>query len=108
MLSIKLPVIVEILVGKLRIQMHSMTHLSIFSYSFYWAKKKTLKETQSCLILDVISVGYPSIPSDEHVSWVLVWVSFDVLNELDDCFTHQVRFIDLELVTDGGHVFLEG
>ena len=39
---------------------------------------------------------------------MLVWVSFDVLNELDDCFTHQIRFIDLELVADGGHVFLEG
>ena len=39
---------------------------------------------------------------------MLVWVSFDVLNELDDCFTHQVRFIDSILVADGGHVFLEG
>ena len=33
----------------------------------------------------------------------LVWVSFDVLYELNNRFTHQVRFIDLILVTDCLH-----
>ena len=77
-------------------------------FRFFRKDKKDPVEGNYRVLSGVMSEGYPSVTSDEHVSWVLVWVSFDVLNELDDCFTHQIRFIDLELVTDGGHVFFEG
>jgi hypothetical protein len=56
----------------------------------------------------VMSEGCPGVTSEEHVPWGLIWVLFDVLDELDNRFTHQVWFIDLELIRDGGHVFLEG
>ena len=56
----------------------------------------------------VVSEGYPSITSDEHLTWILIWVLLDVGDELHDGTSHEVRFIDLVSVTDGGHVFLEG
>ena len=51
---------------------------------------------------------YP-FQSHEHQFPIIRWVRIDGLNELDDCFTHQVGLIDLIVVTDGGHlVFEEG
>ena len=46
--------------------------------------------------------------SDEHIPWGLIWVSFDVLYELDDCLSHEVRLVNVIFVTNGGHFFLEG
>ena len=45
--------------------------------------------------------------SDEHQLPIVFWIVSVGLNELTDCTTHQVRFIDLELVTDGGHLVFE-
>ena len=56
----------------------------------------------------VISEGYPSIPSDEHMTRGLIWVLLDVLYELDDCTSHQVGFVNVIFVTNGGHFVLEG
>ena len=51
---------------------------------------------------------YP-FQSHEHQFPIIRWVRIDGLNELDDCFSHQVGLIDLIVVTDGGHlVFEEG
>ena len=46
--------------------------------------------------------------SDEHVPWSLFRVGTNVGDELCNCFSHQIWFIHLILVTDRGHVFLEG
>jgi len=52
--------------------------------------------------------GYPSVTSEKHMTWILIWVSLDVGDELHDGTSHEVWLIDLITVTDGGHVFLEG
>ena len=38
----------------------------------------------------------------------VIWVLLDVSDKLHDGTPHKVTLVDLELVTDGGHVFLEG
>ena len=44
---------------------------------------------------------------DEHQLPIIRWVRIDVLNELDNCFTHQIGLIDLIGVADGGHLVFE-
>ena len=83
--------------------MHSMTHQSIFFYVFNSPKKKTPKETQWCLILDVISEGYPSVTSDEHKSVVIIIGVRVCLNELSNSTSYKVWFINLILLTNDGH-----
>ena len=48
-----------------------------------------------------------SFQSDEHQLPIILWVRIDGLDELDDCFTHQVGLINLVVVADGGHLVLE-
>ena len=45
--------------------------------------------------------------SDEHQLPIIRWIRIDVLNELDNCFTHQIGLIDLIVIADVGHLFLE-
>jgi len=56
----------------------------------------------------VISEGCPSVTSEKHMTWGLIGVPLDVSDELNDGTSHEVWFINLVSVTDGGHVFLEG
>ncbi|MDC0989022.1 hypothetical protein OAR29_00625 [Rhodospirillales bacterium] len=67
-----------------------MIHPSIFFLIFNEAKKKTPKETQWCLILDVISEGCPSITSDEHKSVVIILGVRMTLNKLSNSTSHKV------------------
>ena len=46
--------------------------------------------------------------SDEHIPWCLFWIGANVGYELCNCFSHQVWFIHLILIANGGHVFFEG
>ena len=62
-----------------------------------------------------ISVGYEntlplkdvSDSSDEHQLPIVFWIVGMSLNELRDCTTHQIRIVDLILVTDIGHFVFE-
>ena len=45
--------------------------------------------------------------SDEHILPIVFWIVSVFLNELTDCTTHQVGLVDLVVVADGGHLFLE-
>jgi hypothetical protein len=55
-----------------------------------------------------ISVEYgDSFLSHEHQFPIILWVRIDGLNELGYRTSHQVGFIDLIIVTDGGHFVLE-
>ena len=45
--------------------------------------------------------------SDEHQLPIVFWIVSVSLNELRDCTTHQVRMVDLEFVTQGGHLVFE-
>ena len=45
--------------------------------------------------------------SDEHMPWGLIRVLLNISDELHDGTSHEIWLINLELVTDGGHVFLE-
>ena len=56
----------------------------------------------------VMSEGCPSVTSEKHMTWGLIGVSLDVIDELHDGTSHEVTLINLISVTDGGHVFLEG
>ena len=58
--------------------------------------------------MGVMSEGFPSVTSEKHMTRGLIGVGTNVGDELCNCFSHQVRFIHLILVTDRGHVFLEG
>ena len=71
-------------------------------------RKKTPQHGVWEFLPGVMSEGYPSIPSNEYIPWGLIRVSFDVLYELDDCLSHEVRLVNVIFVTDGGHILLEG
>ena len=45
--------------------------------------------------------------SNEHILPVILWILSVFLTELTDCASHQVGMVDLILVADGGHLFLE-
>ena len=45
--------------------------------------------------------------SDEHQLPIVFWIVRVLLNELRDCTTHQIRIVDLILVTDIGHLVFE-
>ena len=45
--------------------------------------------------------------SDEHQLPIVLWIVGVLLNELTDCTTHQVRFVDLIGVADVGHLVFE-
>ena len=87
----------------------------VFNYLFSDCPHSTQKDPESkenrvfwgCNIRR-ISVEYEhSFQSDEHQLPIILWVRIDGLNELDDCFTHQVGLIDLIIVTNGGHLVFE-
>ena len=44
---------------------------------------------------------------DEHQLPIVLRMVSVGLNELRDCTTHQIRVVNLILVTDVGHLFLE-
>ena len=48
-----------------------------------------------------------SLQSHEHELPIILWVQIDGLDELDDCLPHQVRLVNVILVTDGGHLVFE-
>ena len=58
--------------------------------------------------MGVMSEGCPSVTSEKHMTWSMVWVLLDVSDELHNGTSHEVTLIDSISVTDGGHVFLEG
>ena len=70
--------------------MHETHNTYTFFYTFNEAKNKTPKETQWCLILDVISEGYPSVTSDEHKSVVIIIGVRVCLNELSNSTSYKV------------------
>ena len=45
--------------------------------------------------------------SDEHQLPIVFWIVSVSLDELTDCASHQVGLVDLEFVTQGGHLLLE-
>ena len=45
--------------------------------------------------------------SNEHILPIILWILSVFLTELTDCASHQVGMVDLILVADGGHLFLE-
>ena len=66
-----------------------------------------------------MSEGYPrdtkinytqgvSDVSDKQQLPIIRWVRIDGLNELDNCFSHQVGLVNVIFVTNGGHFVLEG
>lgn len=83
-------------------------HPSMFSLTFLTPTQKTLQHGVWGIYIGVMSEGCPSVISDEHISWGLIWVLLDVGNELHDGTSHEVTLIDSISVTDGGYVLFEG
>ena len=53
-----------------------------------------------------VEYGY-SLQSDKHQLPIIRWVLIDGLNELGDCLPHEIRLVNVILVTDGGHLVFE-
>ena len=85
-----------------------MEHSGTFSCTFLTPTQKPSQNGVWEVCTGVMSEGYPSVTSEKHMTWGLIGVSVHGGNELNDGTSHEVWFINLVTVTDGGHVFLEG
>ena len=118
--ALKLPVIVWFSNDRVQIKTHSMTHLNIFNVTFLRFHQNTLYQLRNRVFYDGIYAEYPWITnihthidassdwSDEHIPWVWFWCCIHFLNELYNCFSHQIWFINFMFCTNGGHIFFDG
>ena len=56
---------------------------------------------------NTLSLKVISDESDEHQLPIVLRILSVSLNELRNCTTHQIRMVDVILVADGSHLFLE-